>query len=320
MSGCRAADNIAAVKIKRAGRNMSVHITNPLWQIDLKRAARELVSRLGLAEFEAEYGQVTAMDKLVLVYFGDKAQKDGTEARPAVLTAAQACGCSTKSVQRVLARWTALGLMTIYKYADWARHQPNYYRFNMVLIQELVSLQNEGPGDTVSPGAIEAPETDAPLCPPAGRQDDARPSDTESPNPSYTHPIPTHPPKSEKPKRTDPAATSDADKRSSASSSVAIPAQKKASATWNKAKKGMQEYLDEGTYRSWLAPLEPISDDGETLVLRHPKYQHVAEQLMHSKIKEMNAMRGFTHRQIKILGPHERFEWEEPKGDCSSAA
>jgi hypothetical protein len=284
---------------------MSVHVTSPLWQINLKRAAGELISRLGLADFEVEYGRVTAMDKLVLVYFGDKARENGTEARPAVVTAAEACGCSTKSVQRVLARWTALGLIAIYKYADRARHRPNYYRFNMTLIHELVSLQNEGPGDTMSPGTIEASEPDAPPCLPARRQDDARPSDAESPNPPYTHPIPTHPSRSDRPKQTDAMATSETDHKGSTSSSGTNSSQKEAVATWKKAKKRIQDDLGDGTYRSWVKDLQPVSDDGETLLLRHPK--EMAPNTMHANMRMMNALEGHTRRRIKIIGPYEKF-------------
>jgi hypothetical protein len=41
---------------------------------------------------------------------------------------------------------------------------------------------------------------------------------------------------------------------------------------------------------------------------------------MSSEIKVMNALQHHTRRRIKIIGPHEKIEWEEPKKDCSSAA
>lgn len=98
---------------------MSIHVSTLVWQIPMPMPT-----------------------KLVMLKLADNANEDGSNVRPAQTTVARQCGCSVRTVQRVIQELLESGILLE---IPTPGNRPNEYRFDMVAVRQRVTLTESHP-------------------------------------------------------------------------------------------------------------------------------------------------------------------------------
>lgn len=80
--------------------------------------------------------------KLVMLKLADNANEDGSNVKPAQTTVAKQCGCSVRTVQRVVQEQTKVGILVE---VPTPGNRPNEYRFDMAAVRQRVTLTESHP-------------------------------------------------------------------------------------------------------------------------------------------------------------------------------
>jgi hypothetical protein len=98
-----------------------------------------------------EFPASEASEKLVLVYFADRASADGSNIYPALETVARHAAISLRSVQRAIKSLAAKGVVEQVKPADRARRKSAHYRLDLAKMREIVAAGKSEAGKPAEP-------------------------------------------------------------------------------------------------------------------------------------------------------------------------